>query len=139
MVSKTTKPRINPDDDFGVGPSKTEISARIRESINHAGGNAVVSGKSGVSLRTISNYISGSTEPKIISLAQIAHTCDVSLDWLATGKQPAEIIEGPNMETLTAAITAAQDLFEERKFSPEQKAELIVTLYKIGLEGSSSS
>jgi len=86
MVSATSKQQKKDADNFGVEALKSEISVRIRESIRESGGNAFVAEKSGLPLRTISNYVRGLSEPKIISLSKIAEVCGVSLDWLATGK-----------------------------------------------------
>lgn len=94
-----------------------------------------MSEKSGVNLKTVSNYTRGFSEPKIVSLTRIAQTCGVSLDWIATGKGPKRLEESHtafDREHLAAAIQAVDELEEAKGFSftPEQKTELILITYE---------
>jgi len=138
MVRTTPKQDNENIDDFGVEAQKSEISERIRQIIRESGGNGVVAEKSHVPLRTVGNYTTGTTEPKIIALSRVAQICGVSLDWIANGEGPKErgaLSPGaPHHETLRAALVAAEDLFQTRTYTPDQKAEIIITLYNIGAE-----
>lgn len=114
MVSTTSKSQKKDGEDFGVEALKSEISIRIRKVIREAGGNAVVSKKSGIPLRTVSNYTRGLSEPKLISLSRIAKVCEVSLDWLATGEGPKHLADSPSlaldMEALETAFKISEDM-----------------------------
>jgi transcriptional regulator with XRE-family HTH domain len=140
MVGTTPKHKTDHNEHFGVETQKSEISGRIRKTIRESGGNAVVAEKSGVPLRTISNYTRAISEPKIIALSRVAKVCGVSLDWIADGAGPKErgatSPGAPDQETLRTALVAAEDLFKTRTYTPEQKAEIILTLYGIGVEDS---
>lgn len=69
--------------DFPLADSKREVAERIKEALKKAGGPNVVSAKTGIPLRTLANYASEKSEPKIGALVRIASACGVSLDWLA--------------------------------------------------------
>jgi len=58
---------------------------RLSKVVAERGGAAAVSRLSGISESTLSNYLSG-TEPRFTRIAAIASACQVSLDWLATGR-----------------------------------------------------
>lgn len=137
MVASTPKKNNEEDVDFGVEALKTEISGRIREAIRETRGNTDVSEKSGVSLRTIANYISGNSEPKIISLSKIAQVCGVSLDWIATGTGPKHPIEPSKIldaEVLEVSFKIAEEMFGNQNFTPEYKAKILMVIYEKGLE-----
>jgi len=137
MVSKTSQLKNNVDGYLDVDGHKLQISDRIRRAIRRSGGNAVVSEKSGVNLKTVSNYTRGHSEPKIISLSRIAKVCGVSIDWLATGEGPKHLGDAPDlldMEVLKVSITIAEEIFEGKGFSPEDKAKIIIIIYEKGLE-----
>jgi len=66
----------------------TFIQARLKEIAKEAGGNRALCHKSGISERTFANWLSGSSEPKIIGLSAIATAASVTIDWLVTGTPP---------------------------------------------------
>lgn len=139
MVAGTYKQEPIAGKNLDVSSQKLQISERIREAIRESGGNAVVSEKSGVPLKTVSNYTTGATEPKIVSLSQISQTCGVSLDWIATGKSPKRLAEPStssklNREVLEASFEIAEEMFKGQDFSPEHRAKILEIIYEKGLE-----
>jgi hypothetical protein len=62
-----------------------ERANRLREAVRAAGGNLVVSRRSGVPLRNLNHYIAG-RDMKTEVLVALSEACNVSLDWLATGR-----------------------------------------------------
>lgn len=65
--------------------SVSERAVRLRRAIEAAGGNAVVSNRSGVPKGSLSNYLQG-RDMKAATLVAIADACGVTLDWLLRGE-----------------------------------------------------
>lgn len=65
-----------------------ELGNRIRLCAEENGGNDSFSAKTGIPIRTLSNYIAGQNDIKSEVLVRIARTANVSLEWLATGHGP---------------------------------------------------
>jgi DNA-binding phage protein len=72
-------------------PDLKGLAGRLREAVKQAGGNAVVAQRSGIPERSLANYLSGSTEPKVFALSALADACCVSLDWLTKGGALAQM------------------------------------------------
>lgn len=90
--------KINSETNFVVSQDLEGVNKRIKSAVKSAGGNNFVSEKSGINLRTLNNYISGRSEPKINAIVLIAETCGVSIEWLATGQDPDPAINYPESE-----------------------------------------
>ncbi|GBQ08901.1 LexA family transcriptional regulator [Saccharibacter floricola] len=76
------------EDEFQSSSEKFEIenpSKRLRAVVQKAGGNNVVSARSGIPLGTLNGYISGRSVMKLDAAVKLAEICDVSLEWLAVG------------------------------------------------------
>lgn len=71
------------DLDFPDEAFRREVAARIREALRLGGGNTAISAKTGIPLRTLANYVSEKSEPKIGALVRLAAACQVPLEWLA--------------------------------------------------------
>lgn len=70
------------------GESDTEVRARserLRAAVQAAGGNSRVAAKAGIPLGTLNNYIAG-REMRVGPMIALAAACDVTLAWLATGR-----------------------------------------------------
>lgn len=85
---------------------------RLSEAIEKAGGAAVVARNSGISASSISGYLNEGIEPKFVKMALLAKACEVSLDWLAYGKDDIE--SHLNAATASADPTA---LIASKSFS----------------------
>ena len=113
---------------------KSEISKRIDEVIKKAGGQTAISEKTGIPLKSISNYCLGISPPKLEPLIQIAKATNVSLDWLATGEgsfnKNADMLDKKELilaiETVEESLTATN-----RALKPAKKAELILAIYDL--------
>ena len=113
---------------------KSEISKRIDEVIKKAGGQTAISEKTGIPLKSISNYCLGISPPKLEPLIQIAKATNVSLDWLATGEgsfnKNADMLDKKELtlaiETVEESLTATN-----RALNPAKKAELILAIYDL--------
>ncbi len=57
---------------------------RLKIAVRKAGGSTAVARKSGIPLSTLNDYLKGN-EVRFSRMATLAKSCDVSLDWLATG------------------------------------------------------
>jgi hypothetical protein len=73
----------------GPNSEPAQRANRLREAVRAAGGNQAVSQRSGVPLRNLTRYIAGE-EMKATALIGLAEACNVSLDWLATGRGPMQ-------------------------------------------------
>lgn len=65
-----------------------KLQERLKEIAKEAGGNRALCEKSGVSERTFANWLSGSSEPKIIGISDVANAAGVTIDWLVSGAKP---------------------------------------------------
>ena len=97
---------------------------RLREALRKGGGNKVVSERSGVPLANLQTYLKG-REMRIDTAIALAEACGVTLDWLATGKEPPsapapaaptpalppKLFSFVDMDQLGAAIDGAQAAF----------------------------
>lgn len=113
---------------------KSEISKRIDEVIKKAGGQTAISEKTGIPLKSISNYCLGISPPKLEPLIQIAKATKVSLDWLATGTESPEKTSGkPDKKELLHAIETVEETLSSAKknIEPLKKAELILAIYDL--------
>ena len=113
---------------------KSEISKRIDEVIKKAGGQTAISEKTGIPLKSISNYCLGISPPKLEPLIQIAKATNVSLDWLATGEgsvnKNADMLD--KKELILAIETVEESLnATNRTLKPAKKAELILAIYDL--------
>jgi hypothetical protein len=76
--------------DFHVPLGNPELKSRanrLRQAVRAAGGNKVVATRSGVAPGTLNSYLAGG-EMKLTPAVALAAACNVSLDWLATGREP---------------------------------------------------
>lgn len=73
------------DADFPVRFDRRPMIERFRSAIRDAGGVRSVAARSGVPKGTIDNLLGG-TEIRFSAAYAIANACNVSLDWLATGR-----------------------------------------------------
>lgn len=118
---------------------KSEISKRIDEVIKKAGGQTAISEKTGIPLKSISNYCLGISPPKLEPLIQIAKATNVSLDWLATGEGARE---KDSLDEMTKNIRIDADLMAElvkivneyldsldRELPPEKLGKVYAYLY----------
>ena len=118
---------------------KSEISKRIDEVIKKAGGQTAISEKTGIPLKSISNYCLGISPPKLEPLIQIAKATNVSLDWLATGEG---LPEKDHLDEMVKEIKIDADLMAEivkivneyldsldRELPPEKLGKIYAYLY----------
>lgn len=118
---------------------KSEISKRIDEVIKKAGGQTAISEKTGIPLKSISNYCLGISPPKLEPLIQIAKATNVSLDWLATGEG---MPEKDHLDEMVKDIKVDADLMAEivkvvneyldsldRELPPEKLGKIYAYLY----------
>lgn len=156
----TTKSGDNgtPKRDFPVRSPNWEPGSRanrLREAVKAAGGNLVVAQRAGVPLNTLGNYLRG-RDMKATALISLAEACNVSLDWLATGRgsmQPrleGDVTSHPvpvpqkslaitsdsvfyrlDFNRLAQATEYALSAFETRTIrpAPQRLTELILILY----------
>ena len=62
-------------------------AARLKDAVRHAGGNAAVAKRAGISLGTLNNYIAG-RDMKTSFMVALADACGVNIAWLAAGRGP---------------------------------------------------
>ena len=80
---------------------------RLRSAVKRAGGNRVVSGISGVQIGTLDTYIGG-RDMRGSAMIALARACNVSLDWLASGTEPAAIAMEAAAEIVATHEVAGQ-------------------------------
>lgn len=75
-----------------------DLQNRLKEIAKECGGNRALCEMSGISERTFANWLSGSSEPKIIGISLIAQAAGVTIDWLVHGTNPKSKV-GARTET----------------------------------------
>ena len=118
---------------------------RLREALRRGGGNKVVSERSGVPLANLQTYLKG-REMRIDTAIALAEACGVTLEWLATGKDPApqappaaaarppKLFSFVDTELLAAAVKGAIGVFEAKGAAIEGRAfgQIVCLLYDEG-------
>lgn len=72
-------------------------------------GRANLSRASGVSIRSLGNYVCGDTEPKADVVARLADAAGVRVEWLLNGTEPMVVIEQPQQSAPLVAREPAGD------------------------------
>ncbi len=111
---------------------KSDLKERIAAAVKKIGGQKAASLALGVSVRSISSYMTGDAEPKLLISTKLAELADVSLNWLATGKEPPESAVKYNPDAVDADLL--KDVIElvDRELrwdNPEQKALICTKIY----------
>ncbi|BCW89999.1 putative HTH-type transcriptional regulator [Alphaproteobacteria bacterium SO-S41] len=91
-----------------------EIGERIRLAVQGAGGNAIVSEKSGVPVGTINNYIAAKSEPSVLKLAAIAKVTNHSIDYFLTGRDPPTASDFELIPLYDIRLSAGAGAWNER-------------------------
>nr|WP_294915407.1 LexA family transcriptional regulator [uncultured Neokomagataea sp.] len=73
---------------------------RLREAVKKSGTQKEVANRAGIPVSTFSEYLSG-REMKLSVAARIADACGVSMEWLATGREPESVLP-PNLQDVEA-------------------------------------
>ncbi|WP_173576606.1 LexA family transcriptional regulator [Acetobacter fallax] len=90
-------------------------SGRLRAAVHAAGGNNRVATRANIPLGTLNNYIAG-REMRVGPMIALADACNVSLDWLATGREMAAGVMAD------AAVSGADGMRPVRYFHAEPQA-----------------
>lgn len=112
---------------------------RLRDLVNDAGTIKTLALKSGVTEKSISNYLHNGTDPGLRNLLKIQKASGVSIDWLATGegpkflddRQPAKIDRESQMFEARVIWNVAYFLAEESDYidaDPTSLAETLISL-----------
>ena len=114
--------------------SQNDLRERIGFAIKKIGGQKAASLALGISIRSISSYMTGDAEPKLLISQRLAELAGVSLDWLATGEgsfnKNVDMLDKKELilaiETVEESLTATN-----RALKPAKKAELILAIYDL--------
>ncbi len=114
--------------------SQNDLRERIGFAIKKIGGQKAASLALGISIRSISSYMTGDAEPKLLISQRLAELAGVSLDWLATGEgsfnKNADMLD--KKELILAIETVEESLnATNRTLKPAKKAELILAIYDL--------
>lgn len=121
------------------------LRERLRSAIKEAGGNKVVSQKSGVPISTLNSYLALEADPKLTKLMAIADACGVTLDEL-TQPEPSqspvsrthpELVYLPRLDIQVSAGTGAiapYETIETKDFFAFQRE----WLYRLGINPNQS-
>lgn len=72
------------------------LGDRIKEAARKVGGLDELADKSGIKRRTLSDYVSGKSEPRVSTLVDIAVVTNVDLNWLLREKYPIGLNSPPS-------------------------------------------
>lgn len=129
------------------------LTDRLRSCAEAVGSGDELSRLTGIPRRSLENYLSGKTVPKLKPLLAIAKTAGVSLDWLATGEGPKQRREAmaassppvpppgdqsgqplPLLPELMKAVIKGMEMAirkDRMRLSPKQRGLAILALYDI--------
>lgn len=127
-----------------------ERAKRLRSAVKAAGGNQAVADRIGMPVGTLNRYMAG-RDMKASALVALADACNVSLEWLGTGRAPMRPGEPPpephatrasrptssnlfgtlDIDRMARAIEKALELFAERGHRPSMRrlAQVVLLLY----------
>jgi phage repressor protein C with HTH and peptisase S24 domain len=69
------------------------LPSRLRLAAKQVGGGEELARKSAIPRRTLEDYLTGQSEPKISRLVAISKAANVMLEWLATGEGPRDLVD----------------------------------------------
>ena len=115
---------------------ETDVRERILELIG-AGSSASFSRLTGIPESSLRAYLTKGTKPGMEHLVAMAQAKGVTIDWLATGREPklrADVIKaagGLDKQRLQDAIAAVEEGLRvaQKRLSPDKHAELISLIY----------
>ena len=118
---------------------QNDLKSRIGFAIKKIGGQKIASEKLGVSVRSISSYMTGDAEPKLLISSKLAELANISLSWLATGegsseKDPLdELTKDLKIDAalLSEIVKIVNDYLDalDRELSPEKLGKVYAFLY----------
>jgi hypothetical protein len=130
-------------------PHVGEFTLRLRELVKRSGGSTAVAKRSKVPIKTLANYLAG-REMRRPELVAVAAACNVSLEWLATGNDPAapaastaaptpasveppRLISMVDLPRMGSAIDIVLDVIHRsgRRYSSAHRARMIVLSYDV--------
>lgn len=121
----------------------SSFTERIQEIITSVGSAEKLAKRAAIKASSISQYLSGTTDPSRIRLIALATAAGVNIEWLATGVGPMR--EGDreriSFDLLAVIIEGLDDLEAtlEKKLTSIEKAEIINQTYDIVSEGNRAS
>ncbi len=123
-----------------IGPNFTQdLAGRLAMVSARVGGHAVAARLGGISLSQFKRYVAGRNQPTFETVARLALTADVSLEWLATGRgrSTRQTLEAAlNEAALFRVLSALEDAMAGRgtRLSPNRRAAVAVTAYALVIE-----
>jgi len=122
----------------GAGAAMSDFRTRLAKAAKEIGGQAELARRSGVSLRSIGNYVRGKTKPEDYVVAKLAECADVRYEWLLKDDGPMRTAaplaqeqraeyQAINLDRLTLVIGAVEMLLPG--WSPSERASLMVLAY----------
>lgn len=135
------KPELGKETGKMVPSFRVELGTRLREVEKRFKNRAEAARAAGVAKSTLQNWIEGKADPSFQGLAALAKAADISMDWLATGRQP----DTPDNITLTQeidgklmglALEGAKKLYAEEnaRLDDRSAGELATRVYAETLE-----
>jgi phage repressor protein C with HTH and peptisase S24 domain len=73
-----------------VRPELVSFAERLTHAVKAAGGLNIVIRRTGKARPTLDRWMNAQADPSFTDMAEIASACEVSLDWLATGRHNLE-------------------------------------------------
>lgn len=92
MVQTTTLPNVHVQT---PEPPVDQAVQRLRDAIRQAGGQTAISARSGIKMRSLSNYMTGLNDMKRQTVVTLADACGVTIEWLAAGRGPMRPTDSP--------------------------------------------
>ncbi len=120
---------------------KAEIGHRLVQAVKAAGGNQIVSAKSGVPLRTLGNLLGGQ-EMKVSQAIRLAEATGVSVQWLLLGKDPVAADPGApaggvDEDLMRDVVEVVEEFLSGRKLylAASKKWDVYRAFYELAAEG----
>lgn len=123
-----------------IGQNFTQdLAGRLAAVSGQVGGHAIAARLCGVSLSQFKRYIAGRNQPTFETVARLALTANVSLEWLATGRgrSTRSTLDAALNEAALSHVLAALDDFMAGRgtvLSPSRRAAVAATAYAMVVE-----
>ena len=112
---------------------RASLGSRLREVERKFPNRAAAASMAGVARSTLQAWIEGKSDASFEGLSRLADAAEVSLDWLATGHEPATSGGAIDLDRMDEIIKAlADELYERNMMLPQERfAELCGVVYEM--------
>lgn len=111
-----------------------DLAARLNRAKEVVGGPTALARATGIPKSTLGYYLAGTHQPRVSELVAIGRAADLSVEWLATGEEPALVMHESELAEIITYVLELKGFGVGEDLSPERLAALVAHLYVLTLE-----